>query len=239
MSSMLPQSPDNNQGPWANLEAELRTIADAGNELYIIAGPHGVGGVGSVNNDVVNTIADGHVTVPASTWKVALVLSSAAGDDISRVTCSSRTIAVLMPNTQGIRTTPWQNFLTTVDAIEQLTGYDLFSNLPPAVQACVEAGNNGINPPGTANQTASTTEDQAVVVTLQALRSNNNTLTFSIVNGPTSGSLTSVSPASCTGEVCTATVTYTPGPDFNGPDSFTFRASDGSLNSNTSRSPLA
>jgi DNA/RNA endonuclease G (NUC1) len=233
MSNMVPQAPDNNQGPWANLEGDLRTIADGGNELYIISGPLGVGGVGSANGNTVNTIANGHVTVPSSTWKVALVLPSGSAD-VSRVTCSTRTIAVLMPNVQGIRNTPWQNFLTTVDAIEQATGYDLYSNLPPAVQACVEAGTNGTNPPGTADQSANTTEDNAVTVTLQALQANNNTLTFSIVNGPTSGSLGSVSSASCVSGTCTATVTYTPGADFNGADSFTFRASDGSLNSNTS-----
>ena len=234
MSNMVPQSPDNNQGPWADFEAYLRTQTDAGNEIYIVSGPNGVGGVGSASGNTVTTIANGHVTVPSSTWKVALVLPQASGDDVSRVTCSSRTIAVLMPNTQGIRTDPWQNFLTTVDAIEQLTGYDFYSNLPPAVQACVEGGINGTNPPGTANQSANTTEDNAVTVTLQALQANNNTLTFSIVTGSTSGSLGSVSPASCSSGTCTATVTYTPGADFNGSDSFSFRASDGSLNSNTS-----
>ena len=52
-----------------------------------------------------------------------------------------------MPNTQGIRNDPWENFLTTVDAVETLTGYDLFSNLPEPIQRCVEAGTNGNNPP--------------------------------------------------------------------------------------------
>ena len=232
MTNMIPQAPDNNQGPWANLEAYLRTQTDAGNEIYIVSGPQGVGGTGA--NGAMNTIASGHVTVPAKTWKVALVLPSQSGDDIARVTCSTRTIAVILPNVQGIRNDDWQSYLTTVDAVEQLTGYDLFSNLPPAVQACVEAGTNGTNPPGTADQSANTTEDNSVTVTLEALRSNNNTLTFSIVGGPTSGSTGSVSPATCSGSSCTATVSYAPGADFNGGDSFTFRASDGSIHSNTS-----
>jgi DNA/RNA endonuclease G (NUC1) len=232
MSNMVAQAPDNNQGPWADLEGYLRTLLPS-DEVYIVSGPFGVGGTGS-NGGVTTTLAGGNVTVPAQTWKVALVIPKASGDDISRVSCSSRTIAVILPNIQGIRNTPWENYLTTVDAVEQLTGYDFFSNLPPAVQACVEGGVNGTNPPGTANQSANTTEDNAVIVTLQALQANNNTLTFSIVNGPTSGSLGSVSAASCASGTCTATVTYTPGADFNGPDSFTFRAADGSLNSNTS-----
>jgi endonuclease G len=231
MSNMVAQAPDNNQGPWAAFEGFLRTLLP-GDEVYIVSGPFGVGGTGSAGP--ATTIANGHVTVPAQTWKVALVIPKASGDDISRVSCSSRTIAVIMPNIQGIRNNPWENYLTTVDAVEQLTGYNFFSNLPPAIQACVEAGTNGTNPPGTADQSASTAEDNAVVVTLQALQANNNALTFSIVNGPTSGSLGSVSAASCASGTCTATVTYTPGADFNGSDSFTFKASDGSVNSNTS-----
>ena len=59
---------------------------------------------------------------------------------MSRVSCSSRTIAVIMPNTQGIRNDSVGEFLTTVDAVEALTGYDLFSNLPEPIQRCVEAG---------------------------------------------------------------------------------------------------
>src|SRR5215831_3232189 len=92
------------------------------------------------------TVANGHATVPAYTWKVALVIPK-GNDDISRVSCSSRTIAVIMPNTQGIRNDPWENFLTNVDAVETLTGYNFFSDLPQAIQACVEAGVNGNNPP--------------------------------------------------------------------------------------------
>lgn len=231
MSNMVAQAPDNNQGPWAAFEGFLRTLLP-GDEVYIVSGPFGVGGTGSAGP--ATTIANGHVTVPAQTWKVALVIPKASGDDTSRVSCSSRTIAVIMPNIQGIRNNPWENYLTTVDAVEQLTGYNFFPNLPPAVQACVEAGTNGTNPPGTADQSANTAEDNAVVVTLQALQANNNALTFSIVNEPTSGSLGSVSAASCASGTCTATVTYTPGADFNGSDSFTFRANDGPTNSNIS-----
>src|SRR6185295_7793950 len=233
MTNMVPQAPDNNQGPWAALEADLRTLADSGNELYIVSGPLGVGGSGS-NGGTTTTIANGHVTVPASTWKVALVIPKADTDDISRVVCSSRTIAVLMPNTQGIRNDPWQNYLTTVNNIEQLTGYDFYSNLPPAVQACIEAGTNGTNPPGTADQSASTAQNTPVIIQLQALQANNNNLTFSIVNGPVNGSLGSVGAASCSNGACTANVTYTPTSGFHGSDNFTFRASDGATNSNTS-----
>ncbi len=144
MSNMVAQAPDNNQGPWAAFEGYLRTLLPA-DEIYIVSGPVGTGGTGS-NGGVSTTIANGNVTVPAFTWKVALVIPKGI-DDANRVSCSSRTIAVVMPNTQGIRDQPWEDFLTTVDAVESLTGYDFFSALPLAIQACVEAGLNGNNPP--------------------------------------------------------------------------------------------
>jgi endonuclease G len=144
MSNMLAQAPDNNQGPWAALENHLRTFLSS-DEVYIVAGGTGAGGTGS-NGGLTMTLANGHVAVPAFTWKVALVIPKGFSD-ISRVSCSSRTIAVIMPNTQGIRNDPWENYLTTVDAVESLTGYNLFSELPQAIQTCVEAGINGNNPP--------------------------------------------------------------------------------------------
>jgi endonuclease G len=153
MSNMVAQAPDNNQGPWANLENYLRSLlgTDRQNppyEIYVVSGPAGAGGTGS--NGFATTVDNGHVTVPAYTWKVALVLPFDRGaDDASRVTCAARTIAVIMPNAQGIRTNSpddWMNYLTTVDAVEALTGYDLFSNVPPKIQNCIQAGINGNNP---------------------------------------------------------------------------------------------
>jgi endonuclease G len=143
MSNMIPQAPDNNQQTWNFMEMDLRNIATSGSELYIVAGGAGTGGSGS-NGGVTTTIAGGKVTVPAFTWKVALVLPQ-GDNDISRVDCGTRTIAVIVPNTQG--TNPdWETYLTTVDAVEALTGYDFFSELPDHFERCVEAGINGNNP---------------------------------------------------------------------------------------------
>ena len=83
------------------------------------------------------TIASGHVTVPAHTWKVIIVLP--VGDhDVMRVSKSTRTIAVIMPNTQGIRTQDWRNYRVSVDAVEALTGYNFFSNVPIMTQYLIE-----------------------------------------------------------------------------------------------------
>ena len=223
MTNMVPQAPDNNQGPWANLENYLRTLLPA-NELYIVAGPAGVGGTGA--NGFATTIANGNVTVPAQTWKVVLILPKASGDDVARVTASTCTLAVLMPNVQGIRTgdpNDWMQYITTVDNIEQLTGYDFFKNVPSAIQASIEAGTNCVNPPGAANLSANTNEDTPVDVTFQAVSPSNGTITYSVVANPSHGQLTGSG----------SSRTYTPAPDYNGSDSFTYRANDGTGNSNT------
>ncbi|HJP91818.1 MAG TPA: DNA/RNA non-specific endonuclease [Pyrinomonadaceae bacterium] len=225
MSNMVPQAPDNNQGPWANLENDLRSMLslNGGQEMYIVSGPLGVGGSGS-NGGTTNTIAAGHVTVPAFTWKVVLVLPK-GDDDVSRVTAATQTIAVMMPNTQGIRNNDWHQYLTTVDAVEQATGYDFFSNVPDAIENSIEAGTNGDNPPGTEGQSATTAEDTSKSITLTAVSPiPNASFTFTIVTPPAHGTL------SGTG----ANRSYQPDPDFNGTDSFTFKANDGAHDSNTS-----
>ena len=86
-------------------------------------------------------------------------------NDITRVNAATRTIAVLMPNLNGIDP-DWQQFITTVDEVEALTGYNFFANLPDAVENAIEAGINGTNPPGTENQSATTAEDTPVEIAL-------------------------------------------------------------------------
>src|SRR5689334_12731053 len=222
MSNMVAQAPDNNQGPWADLENFLRTLLPA-NELYIVSGPAGVGGTGS-NGGFATTIANGHVLVPASTWKVALVIPK-GDNDISRVTAATRTIAVIMPNTQGIRNDDWHNYLTTVDAVEALTGYDFFANVPDAIENAIEAGIDGSNPPGTEGQAVTTAEDTSKSITLTAVSPlASPSFTFTIVTPPAHGQLAGTG----------ANRSYQPDPDFNGSDSFTFKANDGSRDSNTS-----
>ncbi|MEO6390417.1 MAG: DNA/RNA non-specific endonuclease [Pyrinomonadaceae bacterium] len=136
MTNMMPQSPDNNQGPWANFETYCRTVVAQGNELYILAGGTGIGGTGS-NGGVTTTIASGHVTVPAFTWKIVVILP-VGNNDAARVTKNTRTIAIIMPNVQGIRSNPWQQYRVSINAVEALTGYDFLSTVPRPIQHLVE-----------------------------------------------------------------------------------------------------
>jgi endonuclease G, mitochondrial len=136
MTNMMAQSPDNNQGYWERLESYSRTLADNGNELYIIAGPMGQGGTGS--NGSANTIAGGRVFVPAFTWKVIVVLPNGT-KDIGRITASTRVIAIKMPNTQIGRTgSNWGAYRVSVRSLETDLGYNFLNVLPQAVQDALE-----------------------------------------------------------------------------------------------------
>ena len=72
------------------------------------------------------------------------------------------------------------------------------------------------------NQSVTVIEDTPRVITLTGSDVDGDPLTFTIVTQPLHGVLT----------VTGATVTYTPDPNDNGQDSFTFQVNDGTLNSN-------
>jgi len=128
MTNMIPQAPNNNQQTWANMENYLRTLATSGSELYIISG--GQGNIG--------WIANGHVAIPAYTWKVVMVLPSGTSD-VSRVTTSTRMIAVFVPNTNSV-VSDWKQYRVSVDYVESLTGYNFYSNVADSVENSIEAG---------------------------------------------------------------------------------------------------
>ncbi len=73
------------------------------------------------------------------------------------------------------------------------------------------------------DQTLATAEDTPLAITLQA--TGKNALTYAVISGPAHGVLSGAPP----------TLIYTPTADFNGADSFTFRAIDGQLKSNLAK----
>lgn len=131
LSNMVPQAANNNQGPWAVMENDLRTLARSGKELFIISG-----GTFSASS---NKIGSG-VVVPDKTFKVVVVLD-AVGQGPAQVTTSTRVIGVMMPNENNLisRTADWHTFRVSVDSIEAATGENFLSDVDPAVQAVIEA----------------------------------------------------------------------------------------------------
>jgi hypothetical protein len=78
--------------------------------------------------------------------------------------------------------------------------------------------------PVTTNQAASTDEDTAVDITLTSSDVEGDAVTYSIVNNSSNGT------TSLSGDI----VSYTPSANFNGTDTFTFKANDGTADGNTS-----
>jgi endonuclease G, mitochondrial len=131
MTNMIPQAPNNNQGAWAKLEDYCRSlVTSSGKELYIYSGGYGSQG----------TINSGHVTVPSRTWKVIMVLANGT-NDLSRVTTSTRLIAVDMPNSNSLisMSADWKSYRVSVDYVESKTGYDFFNAVPTSIQATIES----------------------------------------------------------------------------------------------------
>src|SRR5207247_3906541 len=95
---------------------------------------------------------------------------------------------------------------------------ELDSNLA-TVSITVNAVNDA---PVASNQAVVTDEDTAKTITLGASDVEGSAMTYTIGTGPTHGTLSGTAP----------NLIYTPAANYNGPDSFTFRATDGDLDSN-------
>lgn len=135
MTNMIPQAPNNNQQTWEGLESYTRSLVSAGNEVYVIAGSYGTGGTGS-NGGVTNTINNGNVTVPSNVWKIIVVLPNGS-NDISRISSTTRVIAINTPNTNSINS-DWKTYRTSVNSIETATGYSFFANIPATIRTALK-----------------------------------------------------------------------------------------------------
>lgn len=125
MTNIVPQTSALNQYPWNKLESYARSQAWRGWDVYQIAGVYG--NAGMLNRKVV---------IPTNCWKVIMLLPK--GLPVERIDKRTRLIAVDMPNVNGIENKNWEEYRTTVRAIETKTGYDLFSNLDRALQDVLE-----------------------------------------------------------------------------------------------------
>ena len=96
-------------------------------EIYIFSGGAAYSG----------TLKDaGRVSIPTRTWKIAVIMDKDRGIGDVDAASDLEIIAVDMPNTTTV-SGGWQQFRTTVDHIEQLTGYDFLALLPDHIETVV------------------------------------------------------------------------------------------------------
>jgi endonuclease G len=142
LTNIVPQSPRHNREVWKTLEDYGRQLMNNGNDVYILAGVSGTGGTGQ--NGFATSLANGKLTVPATLWKILVVIPS-SGDNTFQVTENTRIIAVNIPNNQSAADKPWRAYITSVDELENLTGYDFLSNVPIDIQRILEKRVDGGN----------------------------------------------------------------------------------------------
>jgi endonuclease G len=147
MTNIVPQSPENNQKAWNQLELYCRMLVEKkGKECYIVAGPAGAGGTG--RNGKMKSFADGKVTVPAFTWKVALVVPAGTTDPAQVKGPKARLIAVIVPNdrTPGF---DWSGYRVSVEEVEELAELKFIDRVadPDFVDKKAEVDQIPIGPP--------------------------------------------------------------------------------------------
>lgn len=128
MTNIIPQTPDNNRGPWVDLENHCRDLVEEGKELFIMAGGYGEK----------TTIANGKVIPPQNLWKIVVVMDE-TDLGVKGISPNTSTIAVDIPNQQGIKRHEWQDYQVTIDSLEKQTGYDFLSDVPKPIQDVLES----------------------------------------------------------------------------------------------------
>lgn len=122
-SNMSPQVADFNREKWAELEGALRgyLFRNMDTQLYVCTGGELKEGLPVIERSI------NKVSIPKRYWKVVVDVKNKKG------------IAFLMPNSK--LSEPLQNYATSIDEIEKLTGLDFFVGLPDEVEKNIEAQN--------------------------------------------------------------------------------------------------
>ena len=127
LSNAVPQHRAMNRGQWARLEACARTTGPVQGAKWVISGP-----MIYTERDVafmtVDTIGDG-VVIPTHTWKI-LVWRARDGE--------LRSWAAVMPNQALPENSELNDFVASIDAIEDATGFDFLPDLAAAEQRRLE-----------------------------------------------------------------------------------------------------
>ena len=139
------------------------------------------------------------------------------GDTLSYALVTQPVNGSISGNLPNLIYTPSPNFVGT-DGFIFAANDGAATSAPVSVALTVTA----VNDAPTANaQTPSVDEDSALPIILSGADIDGDSLTYSVVGQPASGILSGTAP----------NLTYTPNADFNGTDSFSFKANDSSLDS--------
>ena len=117
MSNMSPMTPSFNRGIWSKLEDWVRDAALQEGGLFVVTGPVLSKSCGAIKQSI---------TVPCSYYKIVLTGGS-----------NPRMLGFLLSNAGASGSV--QQFVVTIDALEQQTGIDFFPQLEDAVERSLES----------------------------------------------------------------------------------------------------
>lgn len=117
MSNISPQLPGCNRGIWKRIENQVRKWALKEGSLYIITGP--------IFNGGEKTLGQTDIPIPTAFYKVVLDLTPPV-----------KMVAFIAPN-YGTKKRV-HSFVTTVDEVEKITGFDFFSDLDDTLEVRLE-----------------------------------------------------------------------------------------------------
>lgn len=120
MANMCPQKNELNAGAWETLESKTRQWAKRDSAVVVIAGP-------IYEGNAQKRIGNIGVRVPDAFFKALL----------APYVANPRAIAFVYPNMASPGN--MQDYAMSVDELEELLGYDLFSTLPDDIEKKVEA----------------------------------------------------------------------------------------------------
>ena len=137
-TNSTPQLAAFNQGIWQNLETAVRTVMQATDSVYVVTGPvyQTVGGNETVRTFVNDTNDSKVLPIPNYYYKVILKVRRSDG----QVTAASA-IGFWFSH-EAHSGESYTAYAKSVDYIEEMTGFNFFANLPPAVEAAAEQNSN-------------------------------------------------------------------------------------------------
>jgi endonuclease G len=117
MSNMSPMTPSFNRGIWSKLEDWVRNAALQEGGLFVVTGPVLSKSCGSINSSI---------TIPCSYYKIVFKGGS-----------NPKMLGFLLSNAGASGSV--QQFVITIDALEQQTGIDFFPQLEDALEQSLES----------------------------------------------------------------------------------------------------
>lgn len=152
-----------------------------------------------------------------ATADVILGATDPDGDPISYLITASPQHGTLSGTAPHLVYTPAADYHGT-DAFTVVVTDGALSSAPVTIGFTIQSVNDA---PMAAAQSLTLAEDASLPVTLTATDVDNDPLSYAVLTPPQHGVLTGTAPA----------LVYTPAANYSGPDSFTFKASDGALES--------